>query len=248
MIRKKVSAQNIVIIILSILLLVSIGFGFTYSYYNGKSNLAKGSVTTASLAIELHDTDGKIGTFEISAPINDSVVVCGNDLLNAELNILNKSNRDTYIMVLYSLRATKLDTGEDVTYKLNNTPALDFQDDKLNTNVWTPITYSCEYKEQVYTCLVGSRAFDRRASSEGNLINILPANSLKTPGAEWGNELQGCCVTFSVVAYAMQSDNLVSSAYWPAIDNAGNNKEARCQAIAKAILQLENVDAPLASE
>ena len=85
MIKKKSNAQNIIIIILCILLVVSIAFGVTYSYYNGKTDLIKGTITTANLSIELHDDKGITSEFSISAPIDEMYMVPGNNLNNLEL-------------------------------------------------------------------------------------------------------------------------------------------------------------------
>ena len=116
MIKKKSNGQSIVIVILCILLLISIGFGVTYSYYNGKTNLVKGTITTANLSIELHDDSGKTTEFSISAPFGEEFLVPGNSLNNVELNIYNKCNKKTYMVVVYSLSAIKNDeTKQDVT-------------------------------------------------------------------------------------------------------------------------------------
>ncbi|MBQ7880270.1 MAG: hypothetical protein IJ358_00280 [Clostridia bacterium] len=244
MIKKKSNTQNVIIIILCILLLISIAFGVTYSYYNGKTNLVKGTITTANLAIELHDTTGKTTEFSISAPFGEEYLVPGNNLNNVELNLYNKSSRDTYMVVVYSLSAVKVDTGEDVTDKLNNTPAISFQDDAINTSVWKHIVYNCENIDASYTCLVGINPFDGRGETDGVYINVLKPNSIKIPGKEWGDVLQNCNVTISVMAYAIQSDGL-DDEYLEPILNAQElgDSSAKANAIANAVLEICGVDA-----
>lgn len=243
MIKKKSNSQNLIIIILAILLVVSIAFGVTYSVYNGKTNLVKGTITTANLAIELHNDSGKTTEFSISAPYGEEYLIPGNNLNNIELNLFNKSNRETFIVVLYTLSATKISTGEDVSNELKNTPAISFRDNAINTDVWLPISYQCTNTTGTYTCLVGIDEFEGKGDTSGYYINVLPTNSIKIPAAEWGKELMDCNVTISVMAYAVQAE--LDSVYLEPILTAqeAGNMEAKAQAIAKATLEICGVDA-----
>ncbi len=243
MIKKRSNAQNVIIIILCILLLISISFGFTYSFYNGKTNLVKGSITTANLAIELHDTSGKTTEFSISAPFGEQFLIPGNDLNNVELNLYNKSTRKTYMVVVYNLSATKIDTGEPIDQYLNNTPAISFRQNAINTSVWQPFSYSCENINKTYACLVGINEFDGRGESEGYHINVLPTNSIKIPAQEWGPILMGCNVTISVMAYAIQAEGLENKYLEPILHaQAAGDVQAKAQAITKAVLEICGVD------
>lgn len=244
MIKKKSNSQSIIIIVLSILLVVSIAFGVTYSVYNGKTNLVKGTITTANLAIELHDKSGKTTEFSISAPFGEEYLIPGNNLNNIELNLFNKSSRKTYLVVLYTLSATKISTGEDVTNELKNTPAISFRENAINTNVWQPISYECKNTSATYTCLVGINEFNGRGDTSGYYINVLPTNAIKIPAAEWGPTLMDCNVTISVLAYAIQSENLERDYLEPIFhaQQAGNMVE-KAQAVATAVLQICGVDA-----
>ena len=243
MIKRKSNVQNVVIVILCILLLISIGFGVTYSYYNGNSNLVKGTITTANLSIGLGvDKTGQTTEFSISAPLGEEFLVPGNSLNNVELNLLNKCNQDTFMVVVYSLSAIKNDsTREDVTPELNNMPAISFQD-KIDTTVWQPILYKCNNINATYSCLVGINSFAANTSETGKVINVLPAHSIKIP-TEWNDTLQNCNVTISVMAYAIQAKNLEAK-YWDPIDEADANKdmEAKAEAIATAVLEICKVD------
>ena len=243
MIKKKSNAQNIIIVILCILLLISISFGVTYSYYNGRTNLVKGTITTANLAIELHDKFGKTTEFSISAPFGEEYLVPGNNLNNVELNLYNKSSRPTYMVVVYSLSAIKVDTGEDVTPQLNNTPAISFREQAVNNEVWKHIVYNCENKDASYTCLVGINPFDGRGLSDGVYINVLQPNSIKIPGREWGDVLQNCNVTISVMAYAIQSEGLDNDYLVPIMEAEDRGDiPAKARAIAKAVLEICKID------
>jgi len=243
MIKKKSNTQNIIIVILCILLLISISFGVTYSYYNGRTNLIKGTITTANLAIELHDNTGKTTEFSISAPFGEEYLVPGNNLNNVELNLYNKSSRKTYMVVLYSLSAIKTDTGEDVTPQLNNTPAISFRENAVNGNLWKHIIYNCSNTDASYTCLVGINPFEGRGSSDGVYINVLQPNSIKIPGREWGDILQNCNVTISVTAYAIQAEGLETDYIEPIMkaEELGDIP-AKAQAIARAVLEICKVD------
>ena len=244
MVKKKSNKQNIIIILLCILLLISIAFGFTYSYYNGRSNLVRGTITTANLAIELHDGSGKTTEFSISAPFGEEYLVPGNNLNNVELNIFNKSTQSTYMVVVYTLSAINIETGENVTPKLNNTPAISFRDNAIDTKVWRHINYKCKnVSDTSYTCLVGINPFEGRGPSDGVYINVLRPNSIKIPGKEWGDILQNCNVTISVMAYAIQSKGLGES-FDAAIADAKNKGDTAtmAQLIATQVLQICKVD------
>lgn len=247
MIKKKANAQNFVIIILSIMLLISIGFGATYSYYNGKTNLVKGSITTANLSIALHGEQfGQTTEFSISAPINEAYLVPGNGLYNLKLNLYNQCNHETYIVVVYSLSAIKTledNTKQDITPQLSNTPAIGFQDGAFDSEKWKSITYTCENVENTsYTCLVGINSFPSRdLSTDGYYINVLQENKIKIPET-WTNILQSCDITISIMAYAIQAD-LPPDYLTPILEAQGsNNMEAKAQAIAKATLQICKID------
>ena len=245
MIKKKSNSQNIVIVILSVLLLISIAFGITYSYYNGKSNLIKGTITTANLSIRLFGESafGQTSEFSISAPFGEEFLVPGNKLNNVELNLINKCTQSTYMVVVYSLSAFKNDeTREDVTASLSNMPAISFKDNSVNPNIWRPASYKCENIDSTLTCLVGINPFEPKGESDGTLVNILQANSIEIPG-EWDNALQNCCVTISVIAYAVQSDYLPAEYRDPILTaQANNDMDAKAQAIAKATLQICQID------
>jgi len=243
MIKKKSNTQNIIIAILCVLLLISISFGVTYSYYNGRTNLVKGTITTANLAIELHDNSGKTTEFSISAPFGEEYLVPGNNLNNVELNLYNKSVRKTYMVVLYSLSAIRTDTGEDVTPQLNNTPAITFRENAIDGDVWKHIIYNCSNVNASYTCLVGLNPFEGRGETDGVYINVLQPNSIKIPGKEWGDILQNCNVTISVMAYAIQAEGLENDYLKPIMDAQElGDMAAKAQAIAKAVLEICKID------
>lgn len=244
MIKQKTNAQNIIIIVLSILLLISIGFGVTYSYYNGKSNLVKGSITTANLSISLQGyASGQTTEFSISAPFGEDFLTPGSNLNNVQLNLINKCTQSTYMLVLYSLSAIKNDgTNLDVTSQLTNIPAISFRDGAFDADVWRHISYKCANRDATFTCLVGINPFDDRGETSGVTIPVFKENLLKIP-EQWNNTLQNCNVTISIMAYAIQSVNL-EEAYRTPIDTAdqNHNMEAKAQAIAKAILEICKVD------
>ncbi|MFQ6724002.1 MAG: hypothetical protein ACLRFE_01530 [Clostridia bacterium] len=244
--KKKTNVQNIIIIILCILLATSIGFGVTYSYYNGKSDLVKGTITTANLSIDLltENIFGQTSNLLIENPADESFLVPGNSLNNAKVNLINKCNQKTYMVVLYTLSARKNDTTqEDVTSQLNNTPAIAFQSEAYNTDVWRSISYRCENINATYTCLVGIDPFEpRERNSEGYPITVLNANSIKIP-EQWNDVLQNCIVTISITAYAIQAENLSTDYTFPILEAEENNDmSAKAQAIAKAVLEICEVD------
>lgn len=237
MVKKKSNGQSVIIIILCILLLISIGFGVTYSYYNGKTNLVKGTITTANLSIELHDHTGKTTEFSISAPFGEEFLVPGNSLNNVELNIYNKCNQDTYMVVVYSLSAIKNDeTKQDVTSQVTNIPAISFQDGAIDTAVWQKLDYYSTSLDTTLTCLVGINPFESRGSADGVYINVLKPNSIKIP-EQWNDILQNCNVTIAVTAYAIQSEGLTDYEDKILDAEALGGTSAKCKEIAKAVLE-----------
>ncbi len=243
MIKKKSNAQNVIIIVLCILLVVSIGFGVTYSYYNGRTDLVKGTITTANLAVELdNDTDFTKAEFFLSTHIDDAIYAPGDELENAELNIYNKCKIETYMVIVYSLSAHKKGNVND-TVDVSNTPAVAFNLNNVNTTDWAPIEYVCQNTQATYTCLVGKNIFPGWTASStepyGKKIGVIEYRALKIPGEKWGNELQGCSVTISVRAYAIQATGLD-----PKYDKVNSFDESvRINAIANAVLEICKVDA-----
>lgn len=257
MVKRKTNIQNIVIIILSILLLISIGFGVTYSYYNGKSNLVKGSITTATLSISLHGQNqfGQTTDFSISAPYGEEFLVPGNGLNNLVLNLYNQCNQRTYMVVKYSLEATKTvyeqgDDGEwravkkNITDQLTTTPAVAFKDDAFDSSKWKSILYSDVTGS--YTCLVGLNPFEaKEPSTEGYYIPVLNKDKIKIP-EQWSDLLQNCEVTICVTAFAIQAENLGNDYLLPILEaEADHNMEAKAQAIAKATLEICKANEPV---
>lgn len=241
MVKKKSSKQTIVIIILCILLAISIAFGITYSFYNGKSDLVSGTITTANLKLELKGSDqsGNTTDFSISAPCDN--LVPGNQLYNSALNIRNGSSVKTYMTVVCSLTASK--NGTDISDQLTNVPAIDFVLDKL-PSAWAPITYKCKNVENTsYRCLVGINPFEGRGTQDWSVINVLQQNSLTLPGQEWKNELMGCDITISITAYAIQAEGIVESdaELQDAINKGDVQKQA--QIIAGKVLTICGLDA-----
>ena len=244
MIKKKTNAQNIVIIVLCILLAISIGFGVTYSYYNGRTDLVKGVITTANLAIELdNDTKFDKAEFFLSTHIEDTIFAPGDELENAELNIYNKCKMETYMVIVYSLSAYK--TGDaSAKVDVSDTPAVAFNLSNVHTDIWANIKYECQNTQGLYTCLVGKNAFPAWSGSPaepyGTEIKVIKERALKIPGEEWGNKLQGCTVTIEVRAYAIQAIGL-DGKYADAIDQSVTEAD-RVNAIAKAVLEICKVD------
>ena len=247
MIKKKSNTQNIIIVILCILLLISIAFGATYSYYNGRSNLIKGSITTANLAIELQDSQWTKAEFFLSTDVSEKHFIPGNSLENVELNIFNKCSIKTYMVILYSLTAVKnpeKGEGKGEVIDVSTTPAVRFNLEKVNTTSWKYIDYECQNITATYTCLVGINEFEgRQVNQEGQKIDVIKANAITIPAKEWGNDLQNCKVTISVQAYAIQSENLEAK-YLAPITQAeeDGNITAKANAIARAVLEICKVD------
>lgn len=245
MIKKKSNTQNVIIIVLCILLVVSIGFGVTYSYYNGRTDLVQGVITTANLAIELdNDDDFTKAEFFLSTHVPGKIYAPGNDLDNAALNIYNKCKMPTYMAIVYSLSAHKTGS-DDEDVAVSNTPAVSFDLGKVYTSNWTPLEYSFEDSSSnpcMYTCLVGTNKFPAwtGANENGDEINVIQSRALKIPGDKWGNELQGCTVTISVRAYAIQADGLDEQKYLKPIMDAESSGDmaAKSKAIAKAVLEI----------
>lgn len=250
MTKKKSSKQNVIIVILSILLLISITFGITYSLVNGKDDLVAGSITTATLRLELQPVDsgssdpehGGTGKLEISHPLGEDAFVPGTPLNHTALNILNQASSSTYIVIVYSIQTIK--DGADISNDVRDVPALKFDDTE---DSWTAIEYTCKNTAQttIYSCLVGVDPFSAKQSHPnydvtkgGYIIPVLASDSISIPKS-WDNRMMGCEVTISITAYAVQSQ---LGEEFTARLNTATSTEQKAQIIAEQVLTICGVD------
>lgn len=254
MTKKKSSKQNVIIVILSILLLISITFGITYSLINGKDDLVAGSISTATLRLELQPEQPEgdpshsgTGGLSISHPLGDGAfAVPGTPLNHTALNILNQASCSAYIVIVYKLETLK--DGRDVFETITDLPALEFDSIKVKKD-WTAIEYTCKNTAEttIYSCLVNTTPFVSRqnnteyesdSTTSGYIIPVFDSNAISIP-TSWDNRMQGCEVRISITAYAVQAD--LGDDFTGQLSTATESQKA--QLITEKVLTICGVDA-----
>ena len=102
MVKKKISGQTIAIIVLALLLVISIMFGGVYAFYSAKSAQVSGTIEMANLKINLVDGNSGVSAIVISSTGN---VIPGQPLNNSLLSVINLSELDIYVVVVYKINA-----------------------------------------------------------------------------------------------------------------------------------------------
>ncbi len=228
MVDKKLSGQTIVIIILVVILILLIAFGGVYAYYSTRSSQITGFVTMANLSIQFKDTqtEGSSGSSEIL--ITNSYVMAGQVLTNTPLIVLNGSNNDIYIVVVYSVTTKSLDgTASDIDPINSNIAGFD-------TSVWTDYAFVAENGEDSasFRCLISLTPF----STTDEEITVIGENSLQIP-KNWGNEYQNMMISFKFQAYAIGSNPAYGTSYTSLKDEveAASTTDEKCNLIASAV-------------
>lgn len=247
MTKKGASKQNIVIIVLSVLLLLSIIFGTTYSYFNGSAdNKIAGSITTATLRIELGGSDFSDSS-SFSLHQGDDKVVPGHPLQNTELRIMIDSTISTYMMVTYSMEIGNEDPDDPID--TSTMEVLDLQDNVTGQN-WKIYNYTCnDGKSKICTLIymgdngVFNPNVSHYASNKNipdNVSVVLQAGALRVP-TSWENNMQGKTISVTFSAYAVQA-----VAFGDQFKEAENENDL-CERIAKAMIEefaLDTTTAP----
>lgn len=252
MVKKRISKQNVIIIILSVLLLVSVGFGATYAYFSGSSKqLTSGYITTAVLHVNLSaipDEDHQSDTFQLVAePNNDDKlrdkVVPGQSLTNTALEIQNTSPVETYMMVVYKLAILgKVPNAPDQTIPdASKIKALELTKDAVGDG-WRMITHTCRDGSSLINALVylgdngtGNGVFTPKESIDECKSLVLNADCLRVP-SNWGNEMQGTKIQVTFTGYVLQSTGLDLNYKNELEVINGPDAQARAEAIAKIMI------------
>lgn len=232
--KGKTNKQNIAIIILSVLLLISIAFGATYSYFNGKTNLIQGSVTTATLSVELQDHTGSTTGFSLSTGTDK--VIPGQGLANTSLYVQNNSAFPVYCAIKYYMEV--YDEDEYRYYEENQTglkpnekeimedvSALAFRPDAISNN-WYIHKYQCVNETGNYQMLVCTEQIPRNSR-----VAALTGGALMVP-YDWRNDMQNCRIIIHFQAFVIQADYLEN--VYP--DIASSDLETKIKGIAEAIV------------
>ncbi len=250
MAKKGISKQNVAIIVLSILLLLSIVFGATYSYFNGSAeNKIAGSITTATLKVELGGSDFSDSS-SFSLHTGDSNVVPGQALYNTELRIKIDSSIKTYMMVTYTMTIYNDTDKRELNDEIDPTvwDILDINPDAAGQN-WQIYNHLCEDGKTKICSLVYMGddklgVFDPNVphypvskNIDNNVSIVLQAGALRVP-TPWNNDFQGKTIAVTFSAYVVQATGLKDS--YPSINT--EDEDIRREAIAKAIIQEFDLD------
>lgn len=197
MVKKKVSGQTIAIIILSILLLLAISFGGVYAYYTNATKTIYGEIRMAYLHINLiTDTDNSDFSQILQS---NGLFVPGQRLKNSPLIIENKSNTETYLVVVY-----KVNTDKEVVDYDDSKPLIDIG--LTNESLWSDYLF-VSYDGGVRTrCLVTKTAVPAvPTDADPDQIIVIGKDELKIPST-WGNGYMNMNIGFSFQAFAIGKD------------------------------------------
>lgn len=250
MAKKGISKQNIAIIVLSILLLLSIVFGATYSYFNGSAeNKIAGSITTATLKVDLSGPDISDSS-SFSLHTGDNSVVPGQALSNTELRIKVDSTINTYMLVTYSMTIYNDKDKQEINTDIDPTvwDILDINPDAAGQN-WQIYNHLCEDGKTKICSLVymgddllgvfnpNVSHYPASKNIENNVSIVLQAGALRVP-TPWTNDFQGKTIAVTFSAYVVQAEALEQA--YPAIITS--DPDDRREAIAQAIISEFGLD------
>lgn len=248
MVKKKLSGQTIAIVILAILLLLAIGFGGVYSFYTARSNKVSGTIVMANLSIELK-ADGIVGqTGKTDIFISNGVnvnVVPGQKLKNSKLSVINNSSVPIYLMVVYYLKASILDSQGNVVSDVTDTctnPVLGLGYQYVNdANEYTQtgavadvpwVDYVFDASEveggenKIYRCLVYTSPIEKEEDK-----TVIGKDELALHHT-MGNTYQQATISMTFQAFAIASASFSFS--------SGETKANKSREIVKAIYQSQD--------
>lgn len=215
------TGQTAAIIILAILLILAITFGGVYAYYSARTGSVSGKVIMANLNIDLVSVDGDGNIITGASGKSEIVISHGTNIVpnqqleNTPLIVKNKSNTSIYLVVVYAIKATKIDSNEsetkddyvksviDIGYDYYNPSSLENSDKTLTTD-WIDYVFTYQEGENEpvkYRCLVSTVAF-KADEGQNQQITVIEANKLKL-SAQMGNEYQSTTISFTFQAYAI---------------------------------------------
>ena len=240
MVKKKISGQTIAIIILAALLLLTIAFGGVFAYYSARSNKVSGKIVMANLKISLEAGNGESDKSEIIISKEEHVVP-GQPLENYPLIVRNLSTVDIYLIVVYTLNATKEDEdGNEVKVADQYVnPVIEIGSDYCNPSAnktsvyegndkqWIDYVFETESGEK-YRCLVSTVSF-KPTSKDGEGITVIKEDKLMLAKA-MNNDYQSTSISFTFQAYAIGAASFTNDEI-----NETTSMENRCQKIVSAI-------------
>lgn len=170
MVKKKISGQTIAIIVLVFILILTIGFGAVYAYFSTTSNSVTGKITMANLNIDLRaehtDTDGDDTASSDKSEIilSSTNVLPDQTLKNSALVVMNGSDADVYLIVVYRIDAIKdgghgepvvddfdgclIDIGVDY---INNSHSTTKKHDNSHTDTTRDLRRNTDWVDYVFT-------------------------------------------------------------------------------------------------
>lgn len=250
MTKKKVTSQTTIIIVLSILLCATLVFGGVYAYYSTATNKILGQITMANLNIKVEP-----GAAEDSSEyfVTATNVVPGQSLRNDDpLNIINNSNTNIYLAVVYSLEVTFVNhLPEYSSGSVNeNPPAVNPEEDtpdlsspliNVNNPEWKDCLFEYEYEDGTifkfrYLMKVDDNGVKEIGSDE-ETITVVESEHLALHQS-MGNNYQSAKIILSFKAFAIGSQEM-------ALQESVNKEttvEGKCNAVMNAIFMAFNRD------
>ena len=249
MVKKKLSGQTIVIIILAAVLLITVAFGGVYAFYSANSNKISGKIIMANLTIGLlaeNNIDSSVIVIS-----NGTNCVPGQELKNSPLKIENYSTAPIYLVLVYEINSLKVDDegnpvkdekGEEIpVVDQKEDPVLDVGYPYLNPNKnisyvgededWVDYLYTSEKTGEQYRCFVSMVKYDK-GNEDVETITVIGKDDLKF-SRYVGNEYKSTSISFKFQAYAIGSESFGR-------DISEDPVADKCKTIVDAIYESEN--------
>lgn len=215
MYKRGMSGQKLTIVILMILLIGSIVFGVVFAYFNTQALKSTGRIVMGDLNIKLvtgADSSGKSNlTFS-----NTTNIVGGSKLNNTALIVNNSSEVPMYLVVVYSVKASKngQDVDDPMTYSIldlnsdyyNPSAGISKPNSSVNKSSFIDyvFTTSNDGVTRQYRCMVSLYAHQFSVTGS-NQIKVIEENIMGL-SLDIGNEYQETTMSFQFQAYAIVAD------------------------------------------
>ena len=224
MVKKRLSWQTLVIIILAALLLITISFGGVFAFYSARSNQVSGEIMMANLSIGLGSGENESDQSAIII-YNEDYIVPGQVLDNSPLVVRNLSTVEILLVVVYELKAERnvydqqgkvIDVvsiedefinpvfGLGCEYLNSKHPEENIEDkDEIYNYDWFDFVFKAERENKYYRCMVSRKSIQKHVKgSKPSMITVIGEDKLSLH-RKMGSEYVDSTLSFKFQAYAV---------------------------------------------